>query len=1542
MGSSSPTDSKDKKKIEYYNENGIIHNPEPKQISTIPIPLLLLSLIKIKEIKTFLQENRENIETNGKVKLLKILCDLNKSTKLINDYVNKFNKEFSENIRDLSGLFLYDFVLNQLYSELQNFENKIGNISLKELFYFNITATCGKCKNCKNNDFILMLNTDMLITEKIEMDLFCKNCKNKTDHLIKINNKPKIIISINEDLQNNRTFEMMMKNQYESICQIYSKSLLYKNFKNCYQYDLDSNTYKKAIKSENKSIVYIYRELTNNIDSENNLNNQNNKNNQAIMSFIMNKNYSQAIMNYLMIKKNNFIRGKMFLVNKEYFDYLLIMNDIDTTNIDSNNFMMLGEKIQSNKLEIMNMNKLIIYDEPEKIIGDVDFVTEEILKNLGFKANEYFNKDVQVIKNDQNQLYQILSHNKSIIKLIIQGNQQKIYLLDKLAIQTLGYLNQNQNINNANQQREIQAKMINDNQNNNINNVNNVNNVDSKEDKKEKELKDKMVLIYSSIAKLFIDIDSIKNLINSHIVDENKFEEYLVISKRIYNLITKIFESNDVYQNENIVFSSISHMSNIPTLQKNDLIQIYNLFENRKNLLKKENLLNLDCGSTKTDEEIIAYPKNFILIKEKNLEELLSKLNIKIKPVNQIYKMILGEGYAFIKDNKTKKNIIFVCKNDNNMVFNVEFLLQYDKDDEFTKEIKKIIKNKGFENYFKERNINLNKKSQDLINKELEKIGKFEIILNSNPLLRGLFYSLSNIKNINSYFKPLNNQANVLSYLFSSYIKNNNQNLIQMNKIILETEEKLKELSNQSLNTFNFKTLIKFILNTLDNELNKKRRDINNINIEGYDQSFALNKFKELVNKQNDSIIYKLFCGTIKITRKFQSCQIENYSHKLFKYLHFKIEKGSPTDINALIESYKSKDKKGKGDCDNCAKKGEDYIKHKEILIYPEILIIILDNENNINIDTKLSLKLKDEDFILISCITKSDNIDDYNIIYQEKLKYFIYDGNEKKEVGQELSDYIKNPFVLFYKKQKKDDPSCIMEKDEEYEEDIHDSVPTFLKNQMDENNENNIDNNINNDNSITKMMIQKSFNENQMNNIKTSIHDTKIIQNGDNQNFNNNNMNNMNVNENNMNNMIINNNLPNNMNNNMDKNQNIHKSLNLPKTNNEMNWNNNMNPMDMNNVNQKKISQSMNQFNMPNFNKQMNSQNNNQMNLFNNMNSNNQMNNANMNQFNNINPQMNGNNMNNNMMNPNNMNNMMNPNNMNNMINNNNMNNMINNNMNNMMNNNNMNNMMNNMNNNNWNNKMNNINNNNMNNFNNNNMNNMNNFNNNMNNMNIISNNNMNNNMMNNNFKNNMNFNNNWNNNMMNQFNQNVFNRFNNNNNPMIMNNNMQNNNAFQLNNNQNRFVNQNNNNQMLNNNQQINPNNFAQNQNQRPMPVSNPINNQNNQDNNINMNINNSANNQMMDNDSESENQNDNILSKNEGEITIYFDFKNGKQIYIDVNVKTIFREVINQLKEKYEWLNNINIKYFLYNGRTVDINKTCEENNIAESAKISIIDE
>ena len=139
MGLTSPSEKEQeiKKESSYYIQEGVIQNQKSIQTSTVSIPLFLLSLAKINEIKTFIQENQEEIEKNENVKLLKILCDLNKTTKLINDYVNIFNQEFSGKIRNLDGLSLYDFALNQLDSELKSLENIISNISIMELFYFN-------------------------------------------------------------------------------------------------------------------------------------------------------------------------------------------------------------------------------------------------------------------------------------------------------------------------------------------------------------------------------------------------------------------------------------------------------------------------------------------------------------------------------------------------------------------------------------------------------------------------------------------------------------------------------------------------------------------------------------------------------------------------------------------------------------------------------------------------------------------------------------------------------------------------------------------------------------------------------------------------------------------------------------------------------------------------------------------------------------------------------------------------------------------------------------------------------------------------------------------------------------------------------------------------------------------------------------------------------------------------------------------------------------------------------------------------------------
>ena len=322
---------------------------------------------------------------------------------------------------------------------------------------------------------------------------------------------------------------------------------------------------------------------------------------------------------------------------------------------------------------------------------------------------------------------------------------------------------------------------------------------------------------------------------------------------------------------------------------------------------------------------------------------------------------------------------------------------------------------------------------------------------------------------------------------------------------------------------------------------------------------------------------------------------------------------------------------------------------------------------------------------------------------------------------------------------------------------------------------------------------------------------------------------------------------------------------------------NNQMNNMYMNN--QKNNINMNNQMNNINMNNQMKYMNmNNQMN---NMNINNQMNNINMNnqmKYIDINNQMNYINMNNEMNNMN-MNNQMNYINMNNQMNNKNMN---------------MKNQINNLNQNNCRNNYTNL---------------------------IISNNN-----------NNINFN--------NQCNQglNIRNdKFGNNNiNIYINNKNEKNMNNIHMPPNNNNFKNSFN---IMNKNNNNIQGNILNNKNMMINNINN-LNKMNN--NNIIKQINNNFpnNNIYLDNNNNLYNNMPEYKNKNDS-ITLYFEFSNKNKIYIDTKSSSYFRDVIRDLREKYSWLNDIQIKDYKHNGKSVDHNKTLYENLIKNSSVIKIIE-
>ena len=183
------------------------------------------------------------------------------------------------------------------------------------------------------------------------------------------------------------------------------------------------------------------------------------------------------------------------------------------------------------------------------------------------------------------------------------------------------------------------------------------------------------------------------------------------------------------------------------------------------------------------------------------------------------------------------------------------------------------------------------------------------------------------------------------------------------------------------------------------------------------------------------------------------------------------------------------------------------------------------------------------------------------------------------------------------------------------------------------------------------------------------------------------------------------------------------------------------------------------------------------------------------------------------------------------------------------------------------------------------------------------------------------------------------------------IINNNQNNNNNINnkmISNNNNFYNNQGNNNQinMINNNQYSNNQNYPINamynnnfNNMNNINMNNNMyNNMNNNMNNNNMNMNNNMNNNVINNNF---NQNNIIQNHNiDGIVCLIFTFPAYKKdIYIDIGENETFNKVIEELKEKYMWLNKLKDLKFVYNNKEINGNKTVKENGLNDSNKIVI---
>ena len=224
---------------------------------------------------------------------------------------------------------------------------------------------------------------------------------------------------------------------------------------------------------------------------------------------------------------------------------------------------------------------------------------------------------------------------------------------------------------------------------------------------------------YKVLRSLFKDKENILELANEHIVPGIKYEKYYLLNKDWYNKLLKLYENDSRYNDRDYIVDSMEKVSNIKKLSFEAETEKYLNFIERQKEIGEENSFKVTFND---------YPKNFVIIKENILNELLRTIKISNEKFQKhLFEVLLGENNLFIKDNTRKENIYACYLNENN--FYVYAILEYYENDYFLDEVKKYISNRGgLEYYYHVRNIKLSKKEQYIFDKENKKVGNLRNI----------------------------------------------------------------------------------------------------------------------------------------------------------------------------------------------------------------------------------------------------------------------------------------------------------------------------------------------------------------------------------------------------------------------------------------------------------------------------------------------------------------------------------------------------------------------------------------------------------------------------------------------------------------------------------------------------------------------------------------------------------------------------------------------------------------------------------------------
>ena len=329
-----------------------------------------------------------------------------------------------------------------------------------------------------------------------------------------------------------------------------------------------------------------------------------------------------------------------------------------------------AEEIENENIEIVNEYFLLNLGVNEKILKD---------KEIDFRVIN--NKKQQVLfKDGGTRLNILIKKNKNIFRFIEGPTIEKNINNDKNNEDIKNNENnENHDLNNKSLKIEnsIHAMLGNFNVNENENGNGNLDDSISQNNElriniNHNSLNMNLNNFLREIKKIYIQQIKINDLLKEPINLEKEYNNYLIVNKKWFNRLSKIFEDDKKYENEDeliTTFKNISKSNSIDKINKD-------LFE-----------LDLECEKRLK----IKYPKDFILIEENSLENLNLHLNYDIN--KNKYTMLFGDNYLFIKDKEDNKNI-FACSKDN-FFFSVNILFKYNDEGYFYQEINDYVHNRG-------------------------------------------------------------------------------------------------------------------------------------------------------------------------------------------------------------------------------------------------------------------------------------------------------------------------------------------------------------------------------------------------------------------------------------------------------------------------------------------------------------------------------------------------------------------------------------------------------------------------------------------------------------------------------------------------------------------------------------------------------------------------------------------------------------------------------------------------------------------------------